>query len=161
LAHIPGEAGNYEAGGAQMVRVCDGKTLPKGDPAAVYLLRPFGNQAQEIWNTADPAHPKLVTRVAEGLKGTHQNWRECDTGIACLVWGEPGWRTTRMTQIYDLADPAHPVKIRDFGLPGQEPGAGGEVPTALHGMIAVPAANRVYFGYGTNSGGLLQIVDRD
>ena len=45
LAHIPGESGNYEQGGAQMARVCDGKSLPKGDPAAVYLLRPFGNQA--------------------------------------------------------------------------------------------------------------------
>src|SRR5437868_4917529 len=34
LAHIPGESGNYEAGGAQMVRVCDGKSLAKGDPDA-------------------------------------------------------------------------------------------------------------------------------
>src|SRR5689334_6308397 len=51
LAHIPGESGNYEAGGAQMVRVCDGKSLKQGDPNAVYLLRPFGNQAHEIWNT--------------------------------------------------------------------------------------------------------------
>src|ERR1700719_3581077 len=32
LSHIPGEPGLYEAGGAQMVRVCDGKTLPKADP---------------------------------------------------------------------------------------------------------------------------------
>ena len=39
LAHIPGEPGNYENGGAQMVRVCDGKSLPKGDPSKVYLLR--------------------------------------------------------------------------------------------------------------------------
>src|SRR5262249_9678057 len=31
LAHIPGLQGHYEEGGAQMVRVCDGKTLPKGD----------------------------------------------------------------------------------------------------------------------------------
>src|SRR5260370_25467601 len=35
LAHIPGEAGNYEAGGAHVVRVCDGKSLAKGDPGAV------------------------------------------------------------------------------------------------------------------------------
>ena len=54
LAHIPGEAGLYEGGGAQMVRVCDGKALPKGDPNAVYMLRTFGNSAHEIWNTADP-----------------------------------------------------------------------------------------------------------
>lgn len=162
LAHIPGEPGLYEGGGAQMVRVCDGKTLPKGDPKAVYLLRPFGNSAQEIWNTADPAHPKLVIRVAEGLKGTHKNWWECDTGIAYLVDGAAGWRVPRMTQIYDLSDPLHPVKIRDFGLPGQQPGKAGRVPTMLHGPISTgPEGNRVYFGYGTNEGGILQIVDRE
>ncbi len=32
LKHIPGTAGNYEQGGAQMVRVCAGSELPKGDP---------------------------------------------------------------------------------------------------------------------------------
>jgi len=161
LAHIPGEQGNYEAGGAQMVRVCDGKSLPKGDPNKVYLLRPFGNQAHEIWDTTDPGHPALVTRVVEGLKGTHKSWWECETGIAYLVSGVPGWRVTRMTEVYDLSDPAHPVKIRDFGLPGQQPGSEGPVPTALHGMISLPQANRIYFGYGTNANGILQIVDRN
>ena len=67
-----------------------------------------------------------------------------------------------MTEVYDLSDPAKPVKIRDFGLPGQEPGATGAVPTELHGMISTgPQGNRVYFGYGTNKGGVLQIVDRE
>jgi hypothetical protein len=67
-----------------------------------------------------------------------------------------------MTQVYDLSDPAKPVKIRDFGLPGQEPGATGTVPTELHGPISTgPEGNRVYFGYGTDKGGILQIVDRD
>src|SRR5690242_13514302 len=42
LAHIPGLEGLGEQGGAQMVRACDGKSLPKGDPAKTYLLRPFG-----------------------------------------------------------------------------------------------------------------------
>ena len=161
LAHIPGEPGRYEGGGAQMVRVCDGKSLPKGDPA-VYLLRPHGNAAHEIWNTADPSHPQMVTRVVEGLKGTHKSWWECGTGIAYLVSGVPGWRVPRMTQVFDLSDPAHPKKIRDFGLPGQQPDASGPVSTMLHGMISLgPDANRIYFGYGTNADGLLQIVDRD
>ena len=32
----------------------------------------------------------------------------------------------------------------------------------LHGMISTGAAgNRVYFGYGTNGGGIVQIVDRE
>jgi hypothetical protein len=161
LAHIPGAAGNYEDGGAQMVRVCDGKTLPKGDPAAVYILRTFGNAAHEIWNTADPKTPRLIARL-DGLKGTHKNWWECDTGIAYLVSGVNGWRVPRMTEVYDLSDPSKPVKIRDFGLPGQQPGASGPVPTWLHGAISTGAkGNRVFFGYGTNQGGVLQIVDRD
>src|SRR5437667_5376132 len=161
LRHIPGQPGTYEAGGAQMVRICDGKTLPNGDRSAVYMLRTFGSEAHEIWNVADPANPVLVTRL-DGLKDTHKNWWECDTGIAFLVSGAPDWRTRRMTQVYDLSDPAHPVKIRDFGLPGQEPGATGAVPTELHGPISTgPESNRVYFGYGTNKGGFLQIVDRE
>jgi hypothetical protein len=145
-----------------MVRVCAGKTLPKADPNAVYMLRVFGGRAHEMWNVTDPAHPALITRIVEGLKDTHKSWWECDTGIAYLVSGAPGWRTRRMTQVYDLSDPAHPVKIRDFGLAGQEPGSTGAVPTELHGPISTgPAGNRVYFGYGTNKGGILQIVDRD
>src|SRR5471030_3346578 len=63
LRHIPGAPGTYEAGGAQMVRVCDGKSLPKGDPAAVYMLRTFGGEAHEIWNVADPANPALLARL--------------------------------------------------------------------------------------------------
>src|SRR5215831_19286679 len=38
LAHIPGETGQGEAGGAQMVRVCDGRELPHADRSKVYLL---------------------------------------------------------------------------------------------------------------------------
>jgi hypothetical protein len=46
-------------------------------------------------------------------------------------------------------------------LPGQQPGASGDVPTGLHGPISTgPKGNRVYFGHGTNSDGILQIVDR-
>ena len=75
---------------------------------------------------------------------------------------ESCWRARRMTEVVDLGDPAKPVKIRDFGLIGQEPGSTGTVPTDLHGMISTgPSGNRVYFGYGTNKGGVMQIVDRE
>src|SRR3954464_1594907 len=144
-----------------MLRICDGNALPKGDRNAVYTLRTFGGEAHEIWNVAAPANPVLITRIA-GLKDTHKNWWECDTGIGFLVGGAKDWRTKRMTQVYDLSDPAKPVKIRDFGLPGQEPGSTGTVPTDLHGPISTgPQGNRVYFGYGTNKGGVIQIVDRE
>lgn len=156
LSHIPGD------GGAQMVRVCKGSELPRADRGKVYLLRTLGHSAHEIWDVTRPEKPARLVTVASGLNDTHKNWWECDTGIAYLVSGVPGWRTSRMTQIYDLGNPAKPVFIRNYGLPGQQPGAGGEVPTGLHGPISTGLqGNRVYFGHGTNSYGILQIVDRD
>ena len=161
LKHLPGLEGHYEEGGAQMVRVCDGRSLPKGDPAKTYMLRVFGGKAHEIWDVSDPANPALLTRLESG-RDTHKNWWECDTGIAYLVSGISGWRVRRMTQVYDLSDPTKPVHIRDFGIPGQEPGSSGTPPTELHGGISTgPRGNRIYFGYGTNKGGVLQIVDRE
>jgi hypothetical protein len=162
LAHIPGEPGNGETGGAQMVRVCDGAVLPHADRRKVYLLRPFGNAAHEIWDVTDPSAPVLATTIVKGLHGTHKSWWECESGIAYLVSGAPDWRTRRMTQVYDLSNPLQPVFIRNFGVAGQQPGATGPIPTELHGMISTgTAGGRVYFGYGTNKGGILQIVDRE
>lgn len=145
IAHIPGDGG-----GAQMARYCNG-----------YLLRTLGHSAHEAWDVRDLAKPVKASTVVSGLSDTHKSWWECDTGIAYLVSGAPGWRTSRMTQVYDLSNPAKPKHIRDFGLVGQQPGATGAVPTGLHGPISTgPKGNRVYFGYGTNAGGVMQIVDR-
>ena len=163
LHHIPGAPGEAEAGGASMVRICDGKDLPKGDKAKTYLLRTLGKLAHEVWDVTDPRKPAIVTTIIRGLDETHKNWWECNTGIAYLVAdGRPqGWRTNRMTKIYDLSDPANPRFIRDFGLPGQEPGSNptAKAPEGVHGPIAL--RNRVYFAYGTGANGVLQIVDRD
>ena len=161
VAHVPGESGEGEAGGAQMVRICDGKDLPRAPRDKTYMLRSFGNSAHQVWDVSDLRRPSLVTTVVDGLKQTHKNWWECDTGIAYLVSdGRPqGWRTNRMTKIYDLGDPVGPRFIRDFGLVGQEPGATGEAPEGVHGPIAL--RDRVYFAYGTSKGGVLQIVDRE
>src|SRR5262249_60348744 len=114
--------GNYEEGGVKMARVCDGKTLPKGDPNKFYLLRVFGGKAHEVWDVTDPANPALLTRI-DGLRDTHKNWWECDTGIAYLVSGPPGWRGRRMTMIYDPRDPTKPRQNRDVGLHGPERGS--------------------------------------
>jgi hypothetical protein len=152
IAHIPGEAG----GGAQMARACN---LRGGNKA--YLLRTFGHSAHEVWDVSNPEQPVRVSVVSQGLSDTHKSWWECDTGIAYLVSGVPGWRTGRMTQVFDLSDPARPRHIRDFGLPGQQPEGTGPVPTGLHGPISTGwRANRVYFGYGTNANGVMQVVDR-
>ena len=47
LAHIPGEPGQGESGGAQMVRACAGESLPRGDKSKTYILRTFGNAGHE------------------------------------------------------------------------------------------------------------------
>jgi len=160
LAHIPGEPGEGESGGAQMVRTCSGDVLPKGEKGKMYLLRTHGNLSHEIYDVTQPEKPVLLTTVAK-VKGTHKNWWECDSGIAYLVSGTEGWRVRRMTQVWDLSDPKKPRFIRHFGLAGQQPGSTGEAPAELHGPISTgPKGNRVYFGYGTNKGGILQIVDR-
>src|SRR5207248_722622 len=120
----------------------------------------FGREGHETWDVTDPAKPKVLARLL-GMTDTHKNYWECEGGIAYLVSTPPGWRT-RMTQVYDLSDPANPLKIRDFGLVGQQPGATGAVPVAIHGLISTgPKGNRVYFAFGTNKGGIMQIVDRE
>ncbi|HLI83402.1 MAG TPA: hypothetical protein VKV17_05760 [Bryobacteraceae bacterium] len=165
LAHIPGElvqTGGGDAGGAQMVRVCSGDELPHAQKGRFYMLRSFGNSAHEMWDVSDPAHPSKLTTVVGGLRDTHKSWWECDSGIAYLVSGVIGWRTPRMAQIYDLSDPAKPVFIRNFGLAGQQPGAKGPTPGALHGPISTgPKGNRVYFAYDNARDGIFEIVDRE
>ncbi len=161
LAHIPGETNREGGGGAQMVRVCSGAELPHADKNRFYMLRSFGESAHEMWDVTDPARPNRLTVIVSGLRDTHKSWWECDTGIAYLVGGVVGWRTPRMAMIYDLSDPAKPVFIRYFGLPGQQPGAHGPTPESLHGPLSTgPKGNRVYFAYGNSRDGTLEIVDR-
>ena len=153
LSHIPGSDAETSRGGsgAQMSRVCTmhGKT---------YLLRSYGNTGHEVWDVTEPRDPQFVVTVADDLTGVHKNWWECDTGIAYIVGHDRDWRS-RHTQIYDLSDPQHPIFIRNYGIPGQEPGSNSEpIPTNLHGPIVL--GNRVYFGYGSSRNGIIQIVDR-
>jgi hypothetical protein len=114
-----------------------------------------------MWDVTDPAKPSRMNVIVSGLRDTHKSWWECDTGIAYLVSGVVGWRVPRMAQIYDLSDPAKPVFIRNFGLPGQQPGAKGPTPESLHGPVSTgPKGNRVYFAYGNARAGVIEIVDR-
>ncbi len=160
LAHIPGAVGDGEAGASQMTRVCDGKTLGKGDPNRVYLLRTFGREGHEVHDVTDPSKPKVIWRHL-GMTDTHKNSWECESGIAYLVSRPPGWRA-RIVEVFDMSDPNNPVKIRDFGLVGQQPGATGAVPVFIHGLVSTgPKGNRIYLAYGTNRGGIMQIVDRE
>jgi hypothetical protein len=175
LKHLPGGSGVGEAGGAQMVRACNGSDLPNANKAKFYMLRATSN-SHEVYDVTDPSNPVLMSTIVSNLGDTHKNYWECDTGIAYLVSDGtslgtavpsfPAWRAERMTQIFDLSNPANPVFVRNWGLIGQEPGSSGPVPQDLHGPISIGpkgirgVTNRVYFGHGTGSDGILQIVDR-
>ncbi len=161
LKHIPGGSGTGEAGGAQMVRVCDGATGTLGTSGHVYMLRATSTR-HELFDVTDPANPGAATLVAGPFSATHKNEWECETGIAYLVSAVPGWRVSRVTQVFDLSNPAVPVRIRNFDLVGQEPGATGPFPPqGPHGCLSVVSANRVYCGHGTNSNGVIVILDRE
>ena len=157
LHHIPPIEGSS---GAQMVRVCTGDELPNGRAGRAYLLR-AGASYHQVFDVTHPAAPELLNLVVDGLTDTHKTWWECETGIAYLVSGVPGWRTDRMMQIYDLSDPSEPKFIRNFGLDGQQPGGTGDAPMELHGCVSVVEKNRVYCGHGTAERGVLTILDRD
>jgi hypothetical protein len=64
-------------GGAQMVRVCSGDTLPHGVKGKWYLPRPYGNSAHEIYDVTDPAKPRQLVTIVDGLRGTHKSWWKC------------------------------------------------------------------------------------
>src|SRR2546428_5979515 len=102
LPHIPGDAGQGEGGGAQMVRVCSGADLPRADKSKVYLLRSFGTVGHEVWDVTDPARPGRVTVVVNGLRDTHKSWWQCDTGIADTVSGPALCSPDRRRTISDL-----------------------------------------------------------
>src|SRR5438093_154531 len=131
-----------------------------GAAAAALLLATSTSHAQHgasAQNMALLGHHDLQGRSAYQpfVKESRGRW------IAYVVSGVPDWRVRRMTQVFDLSDPANPRFIRNFGLVGQQPGASGAAPTELHGIISTgQKRNRLFFGYGTNKSGVLQIVDR-
>src|SRR5256885_3940589 len=71
LHHIPGAAGEAEAGGAAMVRICSGDALPRATRGRTYLLRTLGRLAHEVWDVTEPVRPVPVTTVVSGLGETH------------------------------------------------------------------------------------------
>jgi hypothetical protein len=166
--HLPTESDEVvvgaEGGGSQMLQVCAGKDLPRGDPARFYMLRTDGRKAHEMWDVTMPERPVKIGTVVDNLRSTHRQAWECDTGIAYVNSGLPDWQVLRMTQVWDLSDPTRPVHIRNFALPGQEPTAPRRANRRLydgHGPFTLgPKANRLYFGYGYVGSGGFQIVDR-
>jgi hypothetical protein len=174
IAHIPGELIQDE-GGLEHVRACSGSELPHGDKNKFYLLRNFGQIDQEMWDVTDPAKPSrlsVIVNYGDRPHDIHNSWWECDTGIAYLVAGPLDWPVPPKGRhndagehvlIYDLSNPATPIFVRSFGLPGQEPGSAVPPPLGgLHGLLSTgPKGNRVYFCNSNDGDGIVEIVDRE
>jgi hypothetical protein len=172
LTHFPPTG--PEASGTQHVQICDGRALPNGEDTRVYALRTNGALSYELLDVSDPAKPLFLRTIAEtgvssrpeserGDRETHKFQWDCATGLAYLNGTAPGWRVTRVLQVFDLSDPSAPRHVRDFGLPGYEPTAAGEYPepqvAGLHQPFVV--GNRMYLGYNSGEEGVLQILDRE
>ena len=97
LRHIPGQDGNLRgrrrADGARLRRqgAAQGRSATRSTCCARSAARRMRSGMSPI-----PPIP-CWSRGSAGLKDTHKSWWECDTGIAFLVSGAPGWRTRRMT----------------------------------------------------------------
>ena len=171
LAHMPPTG--TEASGTQHVQVCDGSALPSADDSKVYAIRTNGALSYEVVDVTDPAQPLFLRTIAEtgtssrpeserGDRETHKFQWECATGLAYLNGTAPGWRVTRVLQVFDLSDPSAPKHVRDFGLAGYEPTSTEPYPepqvAGLHQPFVV--GDRMYLGYNSGEEGTLQIVDR-
>ena len=69
---FPAARESGEAGGAQMVRACNGSDLPNADKTKIYLLRAT-NSSHEVYDVTDPSNPKLVSTIISNLGDTHKN----------------------------------------------------------------------------------------
>ena len=171
LVHIPPTPAPWfkgdpaDATGAQHQQVCDGAELPTGQRGSVYLLRNNGSIAHEVLDVTDPLHARFVSEVVrtasarDGHLRTHKNFWDCKSGEAYLVSSVAGW-TGQVLQIFDLSNPEKPRHIRDFGLPGTQPGGDPAFDPGYSLHEANVMEGRVYLAYGTNHDGVIQILDR-
>lgn len=171
LAHLSGASG---VGGntnpnpdqsplseARSMRVCERNNK-------FYMIRQMPQAGYEIYNVTAPEKPVKVAHIYDkGQTNTHKiNW-ECETdaqgrSVAYLPWrtAGDGWKGVYL-KIYNLADPEHPVFIRNYGRPGLEPGSNLPTPSGVHHTGLDPDRKRVYVNYSCCSTGAVQILDRD
>lgn len=154
-----------EKTGAQHLQICDGDALPAGRAGRTYMLRNTGAIGQEVVDVTDPLAASLVVDVVhtgrprDGVYRTHKNLWDCASGIAYTVGSVSGW-TGQVLQIFDLSDPEHPRHVRDFGLPGTQPGGAPTLGDGFSIHEASLSADRVYLTFGADRGGVIEILDQ-
>jgi hypothetical protein len=124
-----------------------------GDPNA-----PFA-EGVLIWDLEEDAvHPRLLGHFRTGGTGTHRNGYQGGRYVH-LAAGMPGY-SENIYVIIDIQDPARPVEVGRWWVPGQHV-AGGETPepgVSLHGPPFV-VGDLVYLPYGAAGMVILDIGD--
>ena len=161
LAHIPGAVGDGEAGAAQMTRVCDGRSLGKGDPNRVYLLRAFGREGHETYDVTDPGKPRPLARMHGPVR--HPQELIGNAKVVSPIWfprrpaGELAW-------FRSMTSATRPFRSR-FGIfrwSGSSPARPARCPPPFTVWCRrAPKAIASTLAFGTNKGGIMQIVDRE
>lgn len=169
----PWIAGAPVTSGSYHLSVCDGADLPNGRKGRTYMLRTAGDYAHEVVDVTDPLKWRTITQVVRSEPSdldkayrTHNSSWDCKSGLAIVVASKAGWHAAQIYQAIDLSDPEKPRHIRDFDLPGSEPGSlnpsgrviqGGNWVNMAHGSRI--ADGRIYLSYNPFWSGTVQILD--
>jgi hypothetical protein len=149
------------------LQVADGIGITHMQPRTLDLF--FGTMPADteydegilVWDFKDPENPKVVSRWHTGADGTHHNFynggRYVHLSASCRGYSGNIYR------ILDIADPAKPVEVGRWALPGQfEPSAKPEAPHSprvfLHGPPYVQG-NKAYISYAGIGLVILDISD--
>lgn len=178
LHHQPPSAASWikdapPASGSYHFSVCDGASLPQGKKGKVYMLRTVGDYAHEMMDVTNPKKWRSVSQVVRSEPSdqdkayhTHNSAWDCSSGLAIMVASKAGWNAAQIYQAFDLSNPEKPKHIRDFDLPGSEPGTtkptgrvipGGVWANMAHGVRIMDG--RIYLAYNPFWAGTLQILD--
>ena len=113
-----------------------------------------------IYDIANPANPRLITKWRTAGSGVHRY--EFDGRYAYISPTAEGY-VGNIVMILDLIDPAHPVEVGRWWIPGQWTAGGEEYPwddyvvPRCHHPLRL--GNRLYVSYWQHGGYILDITD--
>ncbi len=143
---------SHKVRAANGLMVVNHERLGDGDPD-------FGG-GLGIYDVADPAEPRLISKWRTAGKGVHRY--DFDGRYAYISPTVEGY-VGNIVMILDLADPAHPAEVGRWWIPGQW-AAGGEdypwhdyVPPRCHHPLRV--GNRLYVSYWHHGFFVLDVSD--
>ena len=112
-----------------------------------------------IWDVSDPINPKTLGHYFTRASGTHRNFYSGGRYVH-LSAAAPGY-DGQIYEIVDVADPAKPVEVGRWWMPGQDVAHGEKPPRpgiSLHGPPYV-SGNLAFLSYGSGGMVILDISD--